>query len=53
MGIFSLVAIVWLSGGFVIHHSLPSWALAVYGLVTLVNFAAWAVVRCGLLYTNE
>jgi hypothetical protein len=53
MAFFSLITLFWLSGGFVIHHSLPTWALVVYSLISFVSFFAWAMVRSGILKSGE
>jgi hypothetical protein len=53
MAFFSLITLFWLSGGFVIHHSLPTWALVVYSLISFISFFAWAMVRSGLLRSGE
>jgi hypothetical protein len=53
MAFFSLITLFWLSGGFVIHHSLPTWALVAYSFVSFASFFAWAMVRAGLLNHGE
>ncbi|MGI4872152.1 MAG: hypothetical protein ACRYFX_13380 [Janthinobacterium lividum] len=53
MAFFSLITLFWLSGGFVIHQSLPTWALVAYSLISFGSFFAWAVVRAGILKSGE
>jgi hypothetical protein len=52
MKILSLLALLWLGGGFAVYHSLPLWALVFYGFLSIVYLTAWLIARRGF-YTVE
>ena len=53
MTFYSLLALLWLSGGFAIQQTFPTWALVLYTLASFVIFFAWALVRGGSLADEQ
>lgn len=51
MKIISLLAFVWLAGGFAVYCSLPIWVLVLYSFLSLLYLAAWLTVRRGFYAT--